>query len=69
MDHSHECRDCGSSIECHGTDDRTCWDGGNDRCETLSCMIDQGRRIPTENRDPKVAFNKNWPSSTKVERW
>jgi hypothetical protein len=34
--HSHECRDCGADIDCHGREDRysVCivWDGGNDRC-------------------------------------
>jgi hypothetical protein len=37
MQHSHECRDCGHSILCNGTEDRhgAClrWDGGNDGCD------------------------------------
>ena len=34
--HSHECRDCGADIDCHGVENSysVCmrWDGGNDAC-------------------------------------
>ncbi len=39
--HSHECRDCGADIECHGEDRDyygcVRWGGGNDRCPNPDC--------------------------------
>lgn len=36
--HMHECRDCGTSIDCYGVEGRErgirqAWLGGNDRCD------------------------------------
>ena len=35
-DHSHACRECGSTIHCFDPEDECGWEGGNDQCKECS---------------------------------